>query len=85
MSQHSHFVLGMSQYKHFGLGMSQYNHFVLPEIPHGIACDRARIFAATNHRLTALAMARPSVHDRSDRGITAIGNAFQFFTYFLLN
>jgi hypothetical protein len=75
----------MSQYSHFVLCLSQYNHFVLPQIPYGLACDRARIFAATSRRLTALATARPAVHDRSDRGSTAIGNAFEFYTYILLN
>jgi hypothetical protein len=53
MCQYNHFVLGVSQYNHFVLGMFQYNHFVLPQFPNGLACDRARIFAATSRRLTA--------------------------------
>jgi hypothetical protein len=85
MSQYNHFVLGMSHYYHFILRMSQYNHFVLPHIPHGLTCDRARILAATSRRLTTLLTARPAVHDRSDRGITAVGYAFEFYTYILLN
>jgi hypothetical protein len=85
MSHYNRYVLDMSQYNHFVLGMSQYNHFVLPQIPHGLACDRTRILAATSRPLTALATARPAVHGRSDRRITATGNAFEFYTSLLLN
>jgi hypothetical protein len=53
-------------------------HSFVPETRHGWACGCYWVSAAVSRRPTTWTMARPTAHDSSDRGITAIGNVFEF-------